>query len=319
MPVSLTTEVQHSPVRMERAQFAVRSACVCCHSRDLRDVWSGLFSDPVVRNFLAQFHYAADTQTALAGSAFRLVQCTACDMMFHQQVLTDPWLTTLYGEWIDSRQIDLFESRMPAERRATARFDRARQRVKHLLRLKQLLKSKTPAIRVLDFGCGDGEFLNMASLFGFASYGIDFSITRVERQQHRQITVAPSLQELDMLEVGPFDVITLFETLEHVTDPGSLLRALHERLAPRGILIVEVPNCEGLSIPRNLDEFHALQPLEHINNFTPQTLQTMCERHGFVRIAKPAAHVTTSLADVARTLAGRLIRPRNTQQVFRKR
>jgi 2-polyprenyl-3-methyl-5-hydroxy-6-metoxy-1,4-benzoquinol methylase len=319
MPVTLADHPRLAPGRTACAQFNLRTHCVNCHSTDLVEVWSGRFSEAEVSGFIEQFHYAGNTPAALGDATFSLVKCSHCDMMFHQQVLTDTWLSTLYGEWIDSRQIDLFESRASAEQRAAARFERGRQRVKHLLRLDRLLGSRATGRSLLDFGCGDGEFLNMASLFGFEAYGVDFSITRAERQQHRQITVAPTLAELDMLQRGSFDAMTLFETLEHVPDPGGLLQALHARLAPAGILIVEVPNCQGLSVPTTLDEFHALQPLEHINNFTPQTLHRMCERHGFVRITKPVAHVTTQLLDVARSQAGRFVRQTTTQQYFRRR
>lgn len=239
-------------------------------------------------------------------------------MMYHQRVLAPEWLSRLYGEWIDSDQIEHFEARINPNRKALARFERGRQLCKHLLRLDQLLGRQKPDRSLLDFGCGDGEFLNMASLFGFAAYGVDFSITRVERQQHRKITVMPTLQELDTLGVRALDAITLFETLEHVSDPGGLLKALHSRLAPDGFLIVEVPNCEGLSVPKTLGDFHAVQPLEHINAFTPMTLQSICERHGFVRCRKPIAHVTTGVADLVRSEVSRFYRRPSTQQYFRK-
>lgn len=317
--MTLDHHLDLAPGRSACAQFHVRRQCINCHSTDLVAVWSGRFSDPEVSGFIQQFHYSGNTHAALGDAAFSLVKCSHCDLMFHQHVLTDAWLSILYGEWIDSRQIDLFESRINAERRAAARFERGRQRIKHLLRLDRLLQLRSSGCNLLDFGCGDGDFLNMASMFGFIAYGVDFSITRVERQPHRQITVAPTLAALDTLRVGSFEAITLFETLEHVADPGSLLRALHERLVHGGILIVEVPNCQGLRVPTTLAQFHALQPLEHINNFTPRTLQNMCERHGFVRIAKPAAHVTTKLSDVVRSQASRLFRQATTQQYFRRR
>jgi SAM-dependent methyltransferase len=198
-------------------------------------------------------------------------------------------------------------------------FNRGRTNTKHVLRLRALLAESEAGARprLLDFGCGDGDFLALASLFGFAAFGVDLSSTRAARSLQRGVTLVHSLEDFDALGGGPLDAASLFETLEHVDEPLRLLIALRQRMRPGAVLIAEVPDCTGVHLPSTLEEFHAVQPLEHINAFTPETLAQICRRAGFEPIPKPPAHVTTRVGDLARTEASRFLRLRSTAQYFR--
>lgn len=302
----------------EPARFEERLACVCCGAVEAQVVWSGHLSDAGVLDFLSEFHYAGDALQAVSDAPFRLVRCNQCDMQYHQNVLGPAWLKKLYGVWINADQIEHFEARVHRGDHVAAQFERGRQLTKHVLRLARLVGQDGRAPRLLDFGCGDGDFLTLASLYGFESYGLDFSASRAERSRHRSVCIVSNLEELDKVSKDPFDAITLFETLEHVTDPRGLLHELKTRLDDQGVLVVEVPNCDGITVPRTLSEFHAVQPLEHINAFTPKTLVALCGRSGFVPCRKPTAHVTTYWSALARSAAGRLVRRPSTQMYFKK-
>jgi 2-polyprenyl-3-methyl-5-hydroxy-6-metoxy-1,4-benzoquinol methylase len=316
--VGLLEVPAETPAAPREATFRERESCVSCGARQLDEVWAGRFSDPNTRLHLAAFHYACDLDALLANGSFRLVRCRSCEMMFHQRVMTDDWLARLYKDWISAEQIEHVEAFLEGPRRARAAFERGRQMTKHVLRLDRLLRPRTRVRRLLDFGCGDGEFLSLASHFGFDAYGVDISETRTERSRARRVTVVRDLASLDDLGVERVDAAVLFETLEHVPDPAALVHAIGERLESGGVLIVEVPNCQDVAAPRTMREFHAVQPLEHINDFTPRTLRSFCERAGFLAIDKPPAHVTTSLGDLARTEASRIVHRPSTAQYFRK-
>lgn len=301
-----------------RVELRERERCPCCGSSRYELIWGGRFSDPDVRAFLAEFHYSADVAAALGDERFELVRCVDCELGYHRRILSPRWLSILYSDWIDSAQIEHFERRVRPSSAADDAFERARQHTKHVLRLKALLPSLDGrAPRLLDFGCGDGHFLALASLYGFVAFGVDFSTTRAARSARSGVTIVQSLEAYDALGGAPLDAISLFETLEHVDEPLGLLRALARRLRPGGVLIVEVPNCAGIERPDTLERFHAVQPLEHINAFCPDTLEALVARAGFRRIERPAAHVTTRRRDVARTEASRFVRLRSTAQYFR--
>ena len=201
-----------------------------------------------------------------------------------------------------------FEQSMKSERLWTATGY-----VKHVLRLDQLTRDlrKGAPVRVLDFGCGYGQFLAMCDQFGFDGVGVDRSSAK------RHHGAFPILSELDEVS-GAFHAVTMFEVLEHLEEPRPLLERLAGLLVPGGVLVLETPNCEGVQGIQSRDDYRKIHPLEHINGFTPTSLQRFAEKLGFNRIATPAAHVTTSLERVTRTIAKRLVGRDSTQQYFLK-
>jgi len=295
-----------------RAAFRARASCPLCDAPGGDAIWTGAFLDAPVREWIGRYGYSGDVDGALAGATFTLVRCPRCAFAYHRDILTPEWLATLYSRWIDARQIERFE----AGHREAA-FETGRQMVKHVLRAAALLGPLGRPLRWLDFGCGDGAQVASAALFGCDAFGIDFSATRTERNGRR--VVARDFAGFDALGVGPVDVVSAFQVLEHVDDPAALLRGLADRVRPGGLLIVEVPDASGFDAPATWEQFQAVQPLEHINAFTPATLRTACERAGFAALRRPPAHVTTRPLDLLRTEASRFLARSTTNQYFRRR
>jgi 2-polyprenyl-3-methyl-5-hydroxy-6-metoxy-1,4-benzoquinol methylase len=298
------------------ASFRRRENCISCGSAALEPIWSGRFSDPPVRDWLEGCGYNADIGRLLGDQEFVRVQCSTCSVTFHQSILEDEWLDALYSEWIDEHQVEATERRLASQRPDP--FEVGRQRIKHALRLRRLLGRGSPRPALLDFGCGDGEFVAQARLLGFEAVGVDSSASRTERAASQGIRIFPSLLDADVALGRPLDAVTLFQVLEHVAAPVELLGALGERMRPGGVLVVEVPNCEGIVTPSSPAELDALDPLEHINHFTPRTLRDMVARAGFSPVRRIPAHATTSLAQVVKSEASRLLGHGGTNQYFRR-
>lgn len=305
------------------AQFKQRENCVSCGSSSFHSIWKGRFNEIYVKDYLQQHFYNADLPLILKDNEFNLVQCDQCGMMFHARILTQDWLKVLYSEWIDSTQIEKFEAAYGIDTTSHAYLlNKGKQLLKHALRLNHLLEKNFPHAKnfnILDYGCGDGRFLAAANMFGFNAYGIDFSTTRIARSAQSGIAIFNSLQAFEEQQIENLHAITLFETLEHVDEPLALLNKLASYLQPKGVLIVEVPDCSEIrGRPETADAFHEVHPLEHINNFTPKTLRTFCERAGFSPISRLPAHITTATLDLLKTEASRFIQLQQTSQYFIK-
>lgn len=301
--------------------FRTRTACPGCAHGGHEVVWTSRFDVAPIRGWLDRHHYEADLGHELRGHGFSLVRCTQCQLRYQRRVLDDRSIDRLYSEWISAEQIDRFEEELFGRHSAPRRrFELARQQVKHVLRLQQLLGDDAGfrGVRLIDFGCGDGGFVRVASDFGFDAYGVDFSASRRERAGQRGLRLATDLEGLDEFGVRRVDAITMFETLEHLVDPMTVLGELYNRIRPGGVLVVEVPDASGMSVPRDLEQFNDLNPLEHVTVFEPDTLQAMCANAGFEPIAKMPAHVTTSPVDLPRTLASRIVRRASTRAYFRR-
>lgn len=147
-------------------------------------------------------------------------------------------------------------------------------------------------LRVLEVGCGLGDFLALARDAGADVLGVELEGPYADfaERHHRLPLVRGELAALP--PCGRFDVVAMLHVLEHLDDPCAALRGLHPLLAPGGRLLLEVPNFMApIRIP--LAEFLRV---EHLYNFSPLTLRALLARAGF-RVT--AAHASPYLLRVA--------------------
>jgi hypothetical protein len=106
-------------------------------------------------------------------------------------------------------------------------------------------------------------------------------------------------------------------------DPRSTLEELGDLVMQGGFLILETPDCTGVTDIRTPDESWRIQPLDHINGFTPATLRSLAARCGYAPVSRPCGHVTPGWKSVAKAEIKGLLRRiglsrPTTQQYFRK-
>ncbi len=295
--------------------FRQRDTCPACGSNDSRAIWSGNFDDPQIRTNLAQYHYSGDWEAGLNGAAFELMKCRSCNMKWHRHILDDEGLYTLYGEWADAGQARRFEAaHAPDKHDRTAQLA---QMAKLILRLRHLTGNDRAAPRLMDFGCGDGDLLRVARTFGMNATGVDMSASRSEAARREGLVIHPDLETLDKTEQAPFDAIVMSQVLEHLAEPDAFLGSMRARLRPGGILFVAVPDTEGVEVPRNFHEFTLVQPVEHINAFTPSSLRAIAARHGLTPVRRPSAFLTTRAGGVLRSAVNWVWQPKTTDVFFR--
>ena len=121
------------------------------------------------------------------------------------------------------------------------------------------LKKLSSGTRFLDFGCGDCQLLKDAQAEGFEIYGTD-----IERRIQSKVESIGgnwiSLQDLGSYTKS-FDIITMFQSIEHLQNPVEELKTLQRLLSPGGLLVIETPSPDGLDF-RSFDRkywggFHA--------------------------------------------------------------
>jgi 2-polyprenyl-3-methyl-5-hydroxy-6-metoxy-1,4-benzoquinol methylase len=104
-----------------------------------------------------------------------------------------------------------------------------------------------PNLTLLDVGFGEGFELAAAQDAGFDVRGVDFGLDGLKRCNPQLETAVTAGNPPDALsgfaESGVrFDVCVLKNVLEHVREPGDMLRLIRQTLSPRGIAVVTVPN-----------------------------------------------------------------------------
>jgi 2-polyprenyl-3-methyl-5-hydroxy-6-metoxy-1,4-benzoquinol methylase len=291
-----------------KAQFNTRTGCITCGSANLKQVSDGRFDEGPLHDFLSSDIWGESPVPFLADKPWAYVQCD-CGQRFHKYVLTPEWNDINFSRWMSAEAIaEYVRSKIGYSR--SLLFERATHFTKHVLQLASLIEERP--LRVLDFGCGNGEFLALCHQFGFETTGVD-------RSKARRDKAGDVFASIDELEDRTFHAITLFEVLEHLEEPAAVLRNLRKHLLPGGVLILETPDCTGVERIESRRDYDAIHPLQHINGFTPATMRSLAERVGFKAIAKPVSHVTTSPVKVATTEArrvlGKVLKP-STQQYF---
>lgn len=153
--------------------------------------------------------------------------------------------------------------------------------MRNKLRLKTIRKLKEKG-QLLDVGCGAGEFLDLARPH-YQAEGIDISdyaIRSVTAKGHQARTLDISTTRLPE---NSYDIISVFNILEHLDHPRFSIENLHNALKKEGVLIGSVPSNIGLigRISTKLSNF-----FDRTHKFTPppKIWHSLFERSGFAKI-----------------------------------
>ena len=169
-------------------------------------------------------------------------------------------------------------------------------------------------VTLLDIGCSTGSILQAARELGWQALGIDPNCAAVQIALRRGLEAVEGYFPDDLpSSAGPFQSITMLDVLEHAEDPVGLLLSVTKRLAPGGLLAVQVPNFNSLLIriegARNNNICHG-----HWSYFTAETLAKVAAKAGLnvlsvetiiSEIDRIRSHPTKQVVEVARHLTGR--------------
>ncbi len=169
-----------------------------------------------------------------------------------------------------------------------------------------------PPGRLLDIGCGDGAFMMLCREAGWTCAGVEVSQGAAARARAKGCTVY-SPDELGRSATDRFDVVTLVNVLETVTDPAALVRAMSRRLVPQGLMAVRVSNGLFHQTMRAPVRWCGAQYDQafHLFSYSPDALRTLVETSGFevlsLRNSAPSLGPVTSANSWGRRLKWRLI------------
>lgn len=179
-----------------------------------------------------------------------------------------------------------------------------KQAVKYLNR-----KFPSGKAAILDIGCFNGFFVRKLLNSGYDAIGIDFNskalnFGKCNFDLEGRIS-NKTVQEL-LVEGAQFDVVTLFEVIEHLEDFSSVLSDARKLLKPDGLLILSTPNSRMCWRP-DLDF-----PPHHLSRFTPEALVSCVSRLGF----KPLLSMEqTSSFDLLRNYVGTFFRHKDSKSM----
>lgn len=140
-----------------------------------------------------------------------------------------------------------------------------------------------PGGRVLDVGCGSGEWLVFMRYLGWVVQGVDYDEEAVAIARRKGLAVGCGAVEDQCYPGGGFDAITLHHVIEHVPDPAGTLVECARLLKPKGTLVVMTPNIDSLGYRLFRANWRGLEPPRHLHVMSPDSLRVLLNRAGFAK------------------------------------
>lgn len=234
--------------------------CNLCGADDAETVYDARYTAGQHRDLVRTFRASGDELLI-----DRLVRCRRCGLEYVSPRPRGGDIVAAYSEGDDP----VYVSQVDARRRT---FDAA------LARIEELQPNKG---RLLDIGTAAGAFLAAADARGWQAEGCEPNRWMAEwGARNYGVVIRPG--ELFDQDYPPasFDVVTLWDVIEHTPDPARVFRRIGELLRPGGLLIVNYPD-RGSWIARMMGRRWPFLSSVHLYYFQRDTLKQMLERHGF--------------------------------------
>ncbi|ADZ83436.1 class I SAM-dependent methyltransferase [Cellulosilyticum lentocellum] len=133
--------------------------------------------------------------------------------------------------------------------------------------------------KILEIGCGQGEFLEILKEFNVKPFGIENKKELVDRGIRKNLNIVQGFIEgkENVIQNGKFDAFLSFNFLEHQPNPNGMLQGIHENLVDEGVGIITVPSFEYFIENDSFYEFIR----DHIAYYTEETLTFLLQKNGF--------------------------------------
>ena len=204
-----------------------------------------------------------------------LVRCCFCDLVFVSKQPDLDEIKKIYS-------FDAGYHKKYACEEGDLRWEIARAR-RHLGDIRRHKASG----RLLDIGCSAGFFLKEARAAGWEVCGVELSEDTAAIARRRfGLDVRTGTLTDDLFAPGSFDAVTLWDVVEHLKDPTSILTIARQLLKHDGILFIDTPNIDGLfprlsyKVAALLDYWPHPEPPGHLFQFSKKTIGRLLERVG---------------------------------------
>ncbi len=248
------------------SKFVEHVKCNLCGSDDYKIIYKSTFkSKDFSKKKIDSFAYASNDS-----ARGNIVKCRKCGLVY--MTPRDKDISSLYKDVDDQYYFSSRDDRIET-------FERD---LRELEEVKEV--GKRASKRIMDIGCSYGFFLDIAEKYGWRAYGCELSKNQFEfASKNRKNVFNCELKECPVRN-NYFDVITLYDVIEHVQNPSSTLKDCNDSLKKGGILVVCTPNVASL-VARAMGRHWLQYARMHIYYFTPKTLDNMLRNNGFRIVA----------------------------------
>lgn len=194
---------------------SVHTSCLLCQSNTPERV----LADKLIRGL---------PENEVFGGRLRIVECTRCGLRYLNPAPDVRDLQQIYDYDVYQDSTNNNPSLM-----------------EHFYRL--LVRHQPSLARVMEIGCGTGEFLALLESRGLETAGVEFADSSTRVKFKGQLYVG----RMEDIEVPPasFDGVLLLNVIEHLSSPVAVLQKIRAMLRPRGVLLLRHPNSDLFHFP----------------------------------------------------------------------
>ncbi len=202
-----------------------------------------------------------------------IVRCNQCHLVYANPRWDSSLVTESYSVVEDPTYVEEREGRVLTFSRNLAPFEK--------------LVAKSDTRRLLDLGCHIGVMVELAQARGWDAWGVEPSTWASEQARARGLHVVTGTLSDAKVPENYFDVVTLWDVVEHLTDPAAELRNVHRVLKPGGVFAIHTIDIESMFARLMGKRWPWLMEM-HLYYFSPRTLGKMLEQTGFEVISSSA-------------------------------
>jgi len=175
---------------------------------------------------------------------FRVVQCRNCGLIYINPRPSKDEIANFYPDTYSWKETLTAESKITKIIRRLEKIYRYHLLSYETSKIVRVASRQTG--KLLDVGCGAGDRLDIFRRLGFDTYGIEPSSSAEYARRHLGLNV----KQGDLFEANYpdsfFDIITLYNVLEHTHNPQKIIEELHRILKEDGIVAIQVPNTDSI-------------------------------------------------------------------------
>jgi 2-polyprenyl-3-methyl-5-hydroxy-6-metoxy-1,4-benzoquinol methylase len=205
---------------------------------------------------------------------WEIVRCSNCKIVFVKNIPSDRVLEGLYD--------DAFFKDGQKSPTEGLKLHNNPAYINAIKRIERIKKYDHCNGRLLDVGCATGIFLKAANASFKYSFGIDISKYATDIAV-RELNVNAKYGTICDMNFSQqyYDVITMWDVIEHVKDPDKYIDIISNIIRPGGLMILSTGNIESIMFKVQKKKWHLLIPPKHLFYFSPKTISMLLNKYGF--------------------------------------
>ncbi len=214
-----------------------------------------------------------DFRFQASDESFNIVKCSKCDFIFLNPRPDQDTIEDFYPPGFYKNNYSLFYKALhlfyQLEQKSNVDF----------------IKRHKPSGKLLDVGCGPGNFISLMRQEGYDVYGIEISkdAKGIIPDFLKSRVYEGNLEDIDF-SANSFDIITMLQSLEHMHNLDKLMQSIRRILKPDGVLYISIPNAHFFEFSLFGPYCFHLDVPRHLYFFNKKTLKQFLFKNSFRRI-----------------------------------